>query len=249
MTHLRRRRRVVRELALAPVRVASSLTTLTTCINRVSAQRTIHLARHRSGSGRLTTSTLVGRWARVDSVRVTAAAAGARPDPARHCWSSEFEVGGCDMDGDRECVSRTRKGAQVHRGVEGVCLVDVPSANRDTDPHSIRPQPAAASRFPTPCQVMHKSYVLKDGMEHQLRREIEIQSHLRCGVLSGGSNGVARLGGPRNSLLSCCGAVCAQAQEHPSLVRVLLGCQASVHDTGVRAGWRGVQGAAEARQV
>jgi hypothetical protein len=27
---------------------------------------------------------------------------------------------------------------------------------------------------------MHKTYVLKDGMEHQLRREIEIQSRLRC---------------------------------------------------------------------
>lgn len=28
-------------------------------------------------------------------------------------------------------------------------------------------------------KVMHKHFVMKDGMEHQLRREIEIQSHLR----------------------------------------------------------------------
>lgn len=29
-------------------------------------------------------------------------------------------------------------------------------------------------------QVLRKSQLLKAGVEHQLRREIEIQSHLRC---------------------------------------------------------------------
>jgi serine/threonine protein kinase len=33
-------------------------------------------------------------------------------------------------------------------------------------------------------QVMFKDELKKNGVEHQLRREIEIQTHLRCGTVS-----------------------------------------------------------------
>ena len=36
------------------------------------------------------------------------------------------------------------------------------------------------SKYIVAIKVLHKSQLLKAGVEHQLRREIEIQSHLLC---------------------------------------------------------------------
>ncbi|RYG61304.1 hypothetical protein EON64_18675 [archaeon] len=67
-------------------------------------------------------------------------------------------------------------------------------------------------------QAIKKRQLLKAGVEHQLRREIEIQSHLRYLFPPLPLPKPASLSSHTDS------PHFVQAKEHPAHVRVLLGC-------------------------
>ena len=122
------------------------------------------------------------------------------------------------------------------------------------------------THFIVALKVLFKSQLSKAGVEHQLRREIEIQAHLRCappaplqctaGPLAAATRVPRAPPGstpppPSSGLHPCPPAPrrAPQAPQHSAAVRLLLRPDAHLPDPRVCRQGRAVQGAAEERQI
>ena len=96
------------------------------------------------------------------------------------------------------------------------------------------------SHFIVALKVLYKSQLSKAHVEHQLRREIEIQAHLRCVYAralhfyrSSSLVPLARVYALpcMQPTWLCCIVFAGQAPQHPAPLRVLLGRHADLLDT------------------